>query len=160
MLLNYVELVRVVTPRRYEKAYINTPEGVVYQIPRKCGRALRRWLVRNFQLALDPPVDDGYTDKTRLGSLMTRSLMGQCHTLLDSIKRSKQIGVFRATVERDGAEKEITTAQVQSVLLSDLSSFPRFKEAWKAELQRDAPSTYRFPRPPGSSAYIVQFKSP
>lgn len=118
MLLNYAELVLVVTPSRY-----NTPCSVsfqqsVYGLPRRRSRQMRRWLVEHFVLVLDPDFDDGYQDDERLERLLLKSVLGQAHTLWAALDRQQDLGVIGATWSKNGSRKrEISSAQVKFVLL-------------------------------------------
>lgn len=155
MLLNYTELVLVVTPARY-----NTPSPVSfqqmeYQLPRQRGREMRRWLQRHFLLVLDPPVDDGNKDNDRLEALMLKSLLGQAHTLCESLKRRIELGVIGAKASKGGLEKEVTPSRVLRAIGQDLSDFPGF-DMWDDELLLPAPNTYAWPAPPNSSSYVLK----
>lgn len=156
MLLNYAELVLVVTPSRYSTPSTASFQQNVYGLPRKRGREMRRWLQRNFLLVLDPPTDDGHGDNGRLGALLAKSLLGQAHTLWETAKRRDDLGVIGAIA--DGRDKEITPSQVLSAIEEDLSEFPGFS-MWKEELLKPAPSSYSWPAPPGSSRYILKRRS-
>ncbi|KAE9386725.1 hypothetical protein BT96DRAFT_948906 [Gymnopus androsaceus JB14] len=86
----------------------------------------------NFELGLDPPVHDGYSDKERLKELLLKLLLGQAHTLWDSVKHREELGVYRATISKGEKEKEITAHQVLSAIKGNLSNFPGFT-MWEDE---------------------------
>lgn len=157
MLLNYAELVLVVTPWRYDSPSLVSFEQVMYDLPRKRSRELRSWLVKHFKLMLDPPRFDGYTDDNRLEGLMLKSLSGQAHTLWHSIKNRHKLGVMGAKSSRGGQEREINAAQVLAAIRKDLSDFPGFAMD-NEELMRPPPTSYCWPAPPMSSCYIMQMK--
>ena len=96
MLLNYAELVLVVTPARYSSPSSVNFQQTVYQLPRQRSREMRCWLLENFRLMLDPPVEDGYNDDERLDALLLKSLLGQAHTLWASVKCRQELGVVGA----------------------------------------------------------------
>lgn len=157
MLLNYAELVLVVTPWRYDSPSLVSFEQVMYQLPRKRSRELRSWLVKNFKLTLDPPHSDGYTDEDRLEGLMLQSLSGQAHTLWHSIKDRRNLGVVGAKSSKGGQEKEITAAQVLAAIREDLSDFPGFSMG-NDVLMKPAPTSYCWPAAPISSCYVLEMK--
>lgn len=157
MLLNYGELVLVVTPWRYDSPCLVSFEQALYQLPRQRSRELRSWMVKHFKLMLDPPRFDGYTNDDRLETLMLKSLTGQAHTLWSSIKNRNNLGVVGPKSSRGGQDKEITAAQVLSAIREDLSGFPGFSLD-DDELKKPAPLSYSWPAPPKSSRYVLQIK--
>lgn len=159
MLMNYAELVLVVTPSRYSSPCPVSFKEPLYQLPRQRSREMRRWLKAHFFLVLEPPVDDGYEDETRLEGLMLESLLGQAHTLWDSIKRRHQLGVIGAKASKGGEDKNITPSQVARAITQDLSSFPGFN-TWEDVLADPVPTSYSWPAPPHPSRYIVKRKTP
>lgn len=158
MLLNYTELVLVLTPARYVNPSSLNFENVMYRLPRKRSRELRSWLAKHFQLRLDPPVPDGYTDENRLTALLLRSLSGQAHTLWDSVKRRPVLGVLGEFVSKGGHDKQIAPAQVLSAIREDLSDFPGFSMGADV-IVKQAPPSYRFPLPPKKSRYVLAMNS-
>ncbi|KAE9389210.1 hypothetical protein BT96DRAFT_1070903 [Gymnopus androsaceus JB14] len=68
----------------------------------------------------------GYNDKERLEQLLLKSLLGQAHTLWDSVKRREELGVYGVTITKGEKEREITAHQVLSAIEEDLSDFPGF----------------------------------
>ena len=175
MLLNYSELVLVITPQRYGNSPSHTFDHSLYRLPRQRGRAIRRWLVNHFQLTLSPPAVDGFSDATRLEGLMLRSLVGQARTLWDSVERRHELGVVgsmyykeRSKGEEDEEgegedenedgehEVEISADEVLEAIRCDLSSFPGFMEAWDKELGNPVPVSYRWPIPPKGSHYVMK----
>lgn len=154
MLLNYTELVLVLTPCRYHSPPLVNFQQVVYQLPRQCSREIRQWLVENFQLRLHPPIGDGYEDNERLNALMLKSLVGQAHTLWQSVKHRQDLGVVGANFSKGGQDREITHAQVLSAIREDLAEFPGFYMGDDVMLQ-SAPTSYSWPAPPKSSCYIL-----
>jgi len=154
MLLNYAELVLVLTPSRYSSPCPVSFEQTLYGLPRQRSRELRGWLLQNFELVLDPPVQDGYNDKERLEQLLLKSLVGQAHTLWDSVKRREELGVYGVTITKGEKEREITAHQVLSAIEEDLSDFPGFT-MWEDE---PAPTSYSWPASPGSSCYVLKSK--
>jgi hypothetical protein len=159
MLLNYVELALVLTPARYNSPSPVSFQQAMYKLPRSCGRIIRHWLVNNFEMILDPPVSDGYEDETRLEGLMLTSLVGQAHTLWDSVKRRDELGVDGPTCLKGGREMEINQSQVLDAIQRDLSSFPHFKRSWPKELRQPVPKSYCWPVAPASSCYKLRLKS-
>ena len=158
MLLNYAELVLVLTPARYNLPCPVNFQQPLYGLPRKRARAIRRWLVDHFELRLEPPVADGCDDSNRLGVLMLKSLVGQAHTLWDSVERRDEVGVLGPTYSHKGTEKEITSQRVLHAIITDLSSFSGFVAAWEDQLNRSVSKTYSWPPCPGSSRYVLTRK--
>lgn len=155
MLLNYAELVLVVTPARYSSPCLVSFSQTVYQLPRQRSREMRCWLLENFQLMLDPPVQDGYNDEERLDALLLKSLRGQAHTLWASVKRRQELGVVGAKFSEGYRDKQITSSQVLSAISQDLVDFPGFS-MWTDKLL--APTSYTWPAPPDSSRYVIRRK--
>ena len=116
---------------------------------------MRSWLVANFIVELDPPVDG---EITNLRHLMLKSLAGQAHTLLDSVQRSEELGVVGAAYRKGGQEKSITGNQVLQAIRHDLASFPGFRESWEGQLKQAPPKLYSWPDPPSSSRYVIKRK--
>lgn len=158
MLLNYTELVLVLTPGRYSNPSLFNFEDVVYKLPRQRSRELRSWLQKNFQLVLDPPVSDGYTDEDRLTGLLLQSLSGQAHTLWASVKQRPVLGVLGEFVSKSGQEKQIAPIQVLTAIREDLSDFPGFSMGTDVVVKQ-APQSYRFPQAPKNSRYVVKLTS-
>ena len=154
MLLNYAELVLVLTPSRYGSPCPVSFEQTIYRLPRQRSREMRCWLVKNFELVLDPPVHDGYIDQERLEELLLRSLIRQAHTLWDSIKCREELEVYGVKISNGVKEKEVIANQVLSAIKEDLSDFPGFT-MWEDE---PAPMLYSWPAPPGSSHYVLKCK--
>lgn len=154
MLLNYAELVLVLTPCRYNSPPLVNFQQLVYQLPRQRSREIRQWLVKNFQLQIDPPIDDGYEDNERLQALMVKSLVGQAHTLWQSVKHRQDLGVVGAKSSRGGQDRQISHVQVLSAIREDLAEFPGFDFDNDVILQT-APTSYSWPAPPESSRYIL-----
>lgn len=159
MLLNYAELVLVVTPARYDLPCRVSFQQPLYALPRKRARAIRRWLTKHFELHLNPPTPDGYDDSSRLESLMLRSLVGQAHTLWRSVEQQDELCVLGPTCTQKGKERQIMAEQVVGAISADLSSFPGFKVAWDDELKRAAPSSYVWPACPPLTCYVLVRKS-
>lgn len=113
---------------------------------------------KHFLLVLEPPVNDGHADEGRLGALLLRSLLGQAHTLLESIKRRRKLGVLGPTAVKADQDINITPSRVLSAINQDLSSFPGFG-MWKEQLLKSAPLTYSWPVAPSSSRYILKRRS-
>lgn len=158
MLLNYTELVLVLTLARYSNPSLLNFENVIYKLPRKHSRELRLWLAKNFQLCLDPPVRDGYTDDNRLTGLLLQSLSGQAHTLWESVKRRPVLGVLGKFVSKDGQDKQIAPVQVLSAIRADLLGFPGFSMGADVVVKQ-APLSYRFPLPLKKSRYVPEMTS-
>ena len=157
MLLNYAELVLVVTPARYSSPSSVNFQQTVYQLPHQRSCKMHCWLLENFRLLLDPPVEDGYNDDERLDALLLKSLLGQAHTLWASVKRRQELGVVGAKSSKGRRETQITHSQVLSAISKDLSDFPGFS-MWKDELLNPAPTLYSWPAPPDSSHYVLRRK--
>lgn len=158
MLLNYAELVLVVTPWRYDSPCLVSFQQPIYQLPRQCSRELRAWLTKNFKLTLEPPGGaDGYTDEDRLPALMTKFLHGQACTLWRSIRNRDKLGVVGAISSRHGKENEITPGQVLAAIQSDLSDFPGFSLQPRDLVK--PPSTYCWPAAPGASRFALKLKT-
>lgn len=155
MLLNYAELVLVLTPSRYNSPSLVSFQQVLYKLPRQRSREMRQWLVANFKLLLDPPVDDGYKNDERLNLLMVKSLVGQAHTLWRSVKDRQDLGVVGAKSPKD---RQITHAQVLAAIRDDLADFPGFSLS-KDELLQPAPTSYCWPAPPESCNYVLQMRT-
>lgn len=85
-LLNFAELVLVLTPSRYNIPCLVSFTQTVYGLPRKRSREIRRWLQANFILVMDPPGDDGYDDDTRLEEMSLDWFLQHAHLLLDSVR--------------------------------------------------------------------------
>lgn len=158
MLMNYAELVLVVTPSRYSSPCPVSFQDPVYELPRQRSREMRRWAQAHFALVLDPPIDDGYEDETRLEELMLRSLLGQAHTLWDLIKKRHKLGVIGAKASKGGEDKNITPSQVARAIGQDLTEFPGFT-TWADEVANPVPTSYSWPAPPESSRYVMKRKS-
>ena|SRR5579875_2349281 len=154
-LLNYAEFSLVVNPKRYSSPSPVSFQQPLYQLPRERGRAIRSWLEANFVLELDPSVEG---EKADLRRLMLKSLVGQAHTLLDSVQRSDELGVLGAAYEKGSEEKTITGKQVLQAIRQDLFSFPGFRRSWEEQLQQQAPKLYSWPDPPKPSRYILKLK--
>lgn len=155
MLMNYTELVLVLTPGRYADQSLFNFEQVVYKLPRQRSRQMRSWLVKHFKLVLDPPAVDGYTDDQRLNALLLQSLTGQAHTLWESVKRRPTLGVLGEVVSKGGQDREITPGQVLKAIREDLSGFPGF--CLDADvIVKPAPESYCFPVAPKSSRYVIE----
>ena len=164
MLLNYAELVLVVTPSRYDPASSISFRDNLYRKPRECSRALRRWILKHFELTLDGSRNDEYTNSDRLESLMLKSLVQQAHLLWHSVQNRDALGVLGSTylVQNDGSEwvdQEISAEEVAEAITNDLSSFPGFTSAWKTAIHNSSPpASYRWPQAPKDMKYIVRFK--
>lgn len=158
MLLNYSELVLVLTPARYVNPSLFNFENVIYQLPRKRSCEMRSWLAKNFQLRLDPPVCDGFTDDTRLTAVLLQSLTGQAHMLWESVKRRAVLGVLGEFVSKGGQDRQIAPAQVLSAIREDLSGFPGFSMGADVVVKQ-APPSYCFPLPPKKSRYVLEMSS-
>lgn len=158
MLMNYTELVLVVTPARYSNSPSFNFENVVYKLPRQRSRELRSWLVKHFQLVLDPPGGDEYTDDDRLQAILLQSLSGQAHTLWNSVKRRPFLEVLGEVVFKDGQDRQIGSAQVLTAIRTDLASFPDFTMGTDVIVQQ-APSSYSFPAAPQNSRYVLKMRS-
>jgi len=159
MLLNYSELVLVLTPARYNSPCSVSFQQPLYALPRQRGRAIRQWLLDHFELRVEPPVTDGYSDSDRLASLMLMSLAGQAHTLWDSVKRRNDLGVLGPTYSRKGREGQIPADRVLQAIQGDLSSLHGFNAIWEDELQRSPPTLYSWPACPVASHYVLVRKS-
>lgn len=133
-------------------------EDVVYRLPRQRGRELRSWLRKNFQLVLEPPVIDGYTDEDRLTGLLLKSLSGQAHTLWASVKQRPVLGVLGEYILKNGEEKQIAPIQVLTAIREDLADFPGFSMGTDVVVKL-APQSYRFPPAPNNSRYVVKLTS-
>jgi hypothetical protein len=155
MLLNYSELVLVVTPARYNSPCLLSFQQPLYALPRKRGREIRRWLLDYFELHLEPPASDGCDDTTRLESLMLQSLVKQAHTLWESVRHRDELGVLGPTCLQKSEEREIGADQVLQAIRSDLSSFSGFRVAWEQEIKQSAPTSYAWPACPSSSRYVL-----
>lgn len=158
MLMNYTELVLVLTPARYSNPSSFNFENIVYKLPRQRSRELRSWLVKNFQLVLVPPVQDGFTDHNRLEGLLLQSLTGQAHTLWESVKCRPFLGVLGETISKGGQDRQITPGQVLSSIREDLSSFPGFCMDPDV-VAKPAPKSYCFPAAPKTSRYVLNMNS-
>lgn len=156
--MNYAELVLVLTPARYSLPEMFSFENVVFKLPRQRSREIRSWLIKNFQLTLDPPCSDGYTDGNRLECLLLKSLSGQAHTLWHSVKSRQALGVVGEIVFQGGQEREITSGQVLSAIRTDLEGFPGFSMS-PQDLLKPAPASYSFPAAPKSSRYALRRKA-
>lgn len=156
MLLNYAELVLVLTPCRYDTPCLVSFQQPVYQLPRQRARELRSWLTKNFKLTLEPPSPDGHSDDDRLEALMIKSLCGQACTLWHSIKSRHRLGVVRANFSQGGHETEISPGQVLAAINSDLSSFSGFSLQYRDLVK--PPSTYCWPGAPGGSRFALKPK--
>ncbi|KIK51249.1 hypothetical protein GYMLUDRAFT_64930 [Collybiopsis luxurians FD-317 M1] len=160
MLLNYAELVSVVTPARYDSLELETFDPKPYLLPHKCARELRRWLCRHFQLTLEPPADDGHRDAERMEAILETSLLCQAHKLWTDVKQHAKLAVVGSTCSRLRKSKEvveeITAAQVKDAIDSDLSDFPRFSERWPIETMKTPPPSYAFPSPLNGCRYVVK----
>jgi hypothetical protein len=154
--LNYAEFSLVVNPARYSSPSPVSFQQPLYKLPRERARQMRRWLEANLILELDPPVDG---ENTSLRDLMLKSLVGQAHTLLDSVQRSDELGVLGAAYQKGTEEKFITGNQVLQAIRHDLFSFPGFRKFWEEELSHPAPELYSWPDPPKPSRYIMKLKS-
>lgn len=157
MLLNYAELALVLTPLRYCAPTSFTFDSVVFKSPRQRSRKIRSWLVENFQLTLDPPVCDGYTDENRLSALLLKSLSGQIHLLWHSVKHRPALGVMGEMVIQGDQERQITSVQVLSAINKDLADFPGFSMD-PEDFLKPPPLSYCFPAAPKSSRYAVRMK--
>ncbi|KIK58435.1 hypothetical protein GYMLUDRAFT_246135 [Collybiopsis luxurians FD-317 M1] len=116
-------------------------------------------------LVLDPPTADGYTNESRLEALMLKSLVGQTHTLWDSINCCNELGVVGPTYkeleeDKDGDEGKnegeenattVTAQQVLHAIQQDLFSYPGFKLLWGQTLLEIPPPTYVWPPAPKGS---------
>ncbi|KIK53533.1 hypothetical protein GYMLUDRAFT_250345 [Collybiopsis luxurians FD-317 M1] len=154
MLLNFSELVSVVTPSRYNEA--DGFDNTAFKIARQHGRELRKWLNEHFILSLVPPSKNRQQDTDVLGTLLVNSLAQQVHKLLHNIQRWDSLGVSSSTyVDEKDVEREITAVQVQRAILNDLSDVPSFKELWSTENRKEPPSSYCLPLPPAGTRYIV-----
>lgn len=158
MLMNYAELVLVLTPARYCRPDMFSFSNVIFNLPRQRSREIRSWVVKNFQLILDPPCSDGYTDVNRLECLLLKSLTGQAHTLWHSVKSRRTLGVVGEIVLKDGQEKQITAGPVLSAIRTDLAEFPGFSMG-PQDLLKPAPTSYGFPAAPKSSSYALRMKA-
>lgn len=158
MLMNYGELVLVLTPSRYSSPCPVSFQQSLYQLPRLRSRDMRAWVTKHFELVLDPPFDDGQEDHARLEAMMVKFLLGQAHTLWESVKRRQQIGVVGAMSSKRGEEKEIKASQVLSAIGEDLSDFLGLG-VWDEELLNPAPALYSWPLPPKGSQYRLRLKS-
>ena len=145
MLLNYTELALIVNPSRYDTPCTVTFQQALYKLPQEHGWEMHCWLVKNFVLELDPPTPD---QMMSLESLMLNSLMGQAHTLLQSIRRSEELGVLGAAFNKRGQEWDVTDKEVLNVIQQDLFAFPGFKQAWNKWQGTLAPELYSCPTPP------------
>lgn len=156
MLANYAELVLVLTPWRYDTPCMVSFDQPLYGLPRERSRELRSWLVKNFELTLDPPVFDDFTNDTRMAALMAKSLSSQACTLFHSIRHRRKLGVCGANATHGDKEKEITPGQVLKALNADLSEFPGFSMSYGELL--NPPSSYCWPSAPHSSRYLLKKK--
>lgn len=156
--MNYTELVLVLTPARYSNLPSFNFGNVVYRLPRQRTRQLRSWLVKNFQLLLDPPGCDGHTDDDRLDAMLLQSLSGQAHTLWDSVKGRPALGVLGEVITKDGQDRQITAAQVLAAIRKDLLGFPGFTMGPDI-IAKQAPTSYRFPAAPKNSRYVIKMTS-
>lgn len=156
MLLNYAELVLVVTPYLYNSPCLLSFQIPMYRLPRQRSRELRSWLVKNFKLTLEPPGSDGFTDDNRLEALMTKSLCRQASTLWNSIRNRHELGVHGAHCSRNAKDKEISAAQVLAAIQSDLSGFPGFSLEYQSIVE--PPPTYCWPAAPEGSSYALKIK--
>lgn len=157
MLLNYAELVLVLTPWRYDTPSSVSFEQTMYRLPRQRSREIRSWLVRNFKLTIDPPRFDGHSDEDRLEALMLQSLSGQAHTLWHSLQRRDTLGVVGPNAIKANEESEITAAQVLAAIREDLSDFPGFSMGDDV-LAMPAPTSYCWPGAPMSSRYALRMQ--
>lgn len=153
MLLNYAELVLAVTAHRYNDSSPASFRIGLYGLPRQRSRAIRTWLVENFELKLDPPVDDGHSDRSRLPALMLQSLCGQACTLLKAVQQRRKIGVFGAYRMKGDKEVEIKPSEVFEAIKDDLKNFPGF--SMPQSLLDNPPASYCWPAAPESSRYVL-----
>ncbi|KAF5361225.1 hypothetical protein D9757_013232 [Collybiopsis confluens] len=158
MLLNYSELVLVLTPARYAPHSLLSFSQNLYGSPKQRGRAIRRWLVKNFELVLDPPFPDGLDNTNRLNRLMLQSLVGQAHTLWDSVARQEELGVMGSTFKQGRMEEEISPDRVLEAICQDLASFPGFATSWQEQLAKPVPNSYCWPAAPAGSRYVMRAK--
>jgi len=86
---------------------------------------------------------------------MLKSLVGQAHTLWDSVKRRDKLGVLGPLCSHQGEQGEITPDRVLHAIRSDLCSFSGFRAAWEDELQQPAPTSYSWPACPSSSRFVL-----
>lgn len=96
-----------------------------------------------------------YKDDNRLEALMLKSLLGQAHTLCESLKCRMKLGVIGAKASKDSLEKEVTASRVRHAIGQDLSDFPGF-DMWDDELLMPAPETCAWPAPPSPSRYVLK----
>ncbi|KAF5343519.1 hypothetical protein D9757_014940 [Collybiopsis confluens] len=158
MLLNYSELVLVLTPARYAPHSLLSFSQNLYGSPKQRGRAIRRWLVKNFELVLDPPFPDGLDNTNRLNRPMLQSLVGQAHTLWDSVARQEELGVMGSTFKQGRVEEEISPDRVLEAICQDLASFPGFATSWQEQLAKPVPNSYCWPAAPAGSRYAMRAK--
>lgn len=140
-LLNFAELVLVLTPSRYNIPCLVSFQQTVYGLPRKRSREIRRWLQANFILVLDPPDDDGYEDDTRLAEMSLDWFLQHAHLLLDSVRRREERGVFGAKCFDGHQQQEISADQVYNALCQDIATFIGQKkwDRWTTQLASDPP---------------------
>jgi hypothetical protein len=155
MLLNYSELVSVLTPARY--ASTSRTAFAEVEIPRRRGREVRDWLTLNFELTLDPPGDKEYGDVVDLKGLLLNSLLEQAHKLCDDMKRRNALGVSGSSYWKDGVQEEITSQQVVDAVVADLAFIPSFQTLWTAEIAKEPPSSYSL-TPPNGHRYLLRQK--